>query len=126
MGKISFALGGYKLWTDENYLYYRSIYGKSFRVVKADIESVSLDESGYGKNKVKINGNGTTLANESFPKPWAHKIQDFILKEIKDIDKKNSEPKHSLNDLGKLAELKEKGIITEEEFSQKKKEILGL
>jgi hypothetical protein len=31
-----------------------------------------------------------------------------------------------LDDLEKLAELKEKGIITEEEFNAKKKQILGL
>lgn len=31
-----------------------------------------------------------------------------------------------LNDLEKLAELKDKGIITEEEFQQKKKQLLGL
>jgi hypothetical protein len=31
-----------------------------------------------------------------------------------------------LNDLEKLAELKDKGIITDEEFQQKKKQILGL
>jgi len=31
----------------------------------------------------------------------------------------------SLNDLEKLAELKEKGIITEQEFEQKKKQLLG-
>ena len=32
----------------------------------------------------------------------------------------------SLNDLEKLAELKEKGIISEQEFEQKKKQLLGL
>jgi len=33
---------------------------------------------------------------------------------------------NNLNELEKLAELKEKGIITEEEFNAKKKQILGL
>ena len=33
---------------------------------------------------------------------------------------------NNLEDLEKLAELKEKGIITEEEFQAKKKQILGL
>ncbi|OGY23707.1 MAG: hypothetical protein A2172_00070 [Candidatus Woykebacteria bacterium RBG_13_40_15] len=39
-----------------------------------------------------------------------------------------SKPKETnfLDDLSKLAELKEKGILTEEEFQQKKKQILGL
>lgn len=32
----------------------------------------------------------------------------------------------SLNDLEKLAELKEKGVVTEEEFKRKKEQLLGL
>ena len=48
-----------------------------------------------------------------------------IIEERISKDNKPSE-NTSLNDLEKLAELKEKGIITEEEFQQKKKQILGL
>jgi hypothetical protein len=36
----------------------------------------------------------------------------------------NQEPDNHISDLEKLAELKEKGIITEEEFAEKKKSIL--
>ncbi len=82
MGKLSFVFGGYKFWTDDRYLYYRSVYGKSFRVLKADIQTVSLAESGRGKNLIQIVGHGTVLAEESLPKPWAQKAQDFIFKEI--------------------------------------------
>ncbi len=35
-------------------------------------------------------------------------------------------PRSEIYDLEKLAELKEKGIISEEEFNAKKKQILGL
>ena len=38
----------------------------------------------------------------------------------------NSKPVKDYNELEKLAELKDKGIITEEEFQAKKKQILGL
>jgi len=38
----------------------------------------------------------------------------------------STQQNNSLNDLEKLAELKNKGIITEEEFTQKKKQLLGL
>lgn len=38
----------------------------------------------------------------------------------------NTPQNNPLNDLEKLAELKDKGIITDEEFQQKKKQILGL
>jgi|SRR3989338_11205323 len=39
---------------------------------------------------------------------------------------KNTVQNSNLNELEKLAELKEKGIINEEEFNTKKKQILGL
>jgi hypothetical protein len=42
------------------------------------------------------------------------------------IDKPEQSKSSYLEDLKKLAELKEKGIITEEEFQAKKKQILGL
>lgn len=48
------------------------------------------------------------------------------------IEERISEAKHSsksgshLDDLEKLAELKKKGIITDSEFNQKKKQLLGL
>jgi uncharacterized membrane protein YhaH (DUF805 family) len=38
----------------------------------------------------------------------------------------NKDKNYGLNDLEKLADLRDKGIITEEEFSAKKKDILGL
>lgn len=47
--------------------------------------------------------------------------------EPKEVIVQNTEPKLSVTDeLTKFAELKEKGIITEEEFNKKKAQILGL
>lgn len=80
---LSFALGGYRFKSDDNYISYQSMYGKSFRVLKADVETVSLDKGGLGKNIVKLNGKGTLLAEVELPKQWAEKAQDFILGEIK-------------------------------------------
>ena len=59
------------------------------------------------------------------------KSQQKVFEEIKEmVEEKTKEPKEktgsNLEDLGKLASLKEKGIITKEEFQKKKKEILGL
>lgn len=122
--KLSFGLGGYVFKADDKYVSYKSMYGKSFRVLKADIESVSLDDAGMGKNKIKINGKGTTLADVDMPKPWAEKVQEFIRGEISGSSSSSSPS--SLNELEKLSELKDKGIITEEEFQSKKKQLLGL
>ena len=53
------------------------------------------------------------------------KIKEAIEEKMRSMGK--SETKTSdLDQLEKLAELKEKGIITEEEFNAKKKQILGL
>ncbi len=79
---LSFAFGGYKFKADDRYISYQSIYGKSFRVLKADIETVSLDKGGAGKNIIRLNGKGTLLAEVEMPKPWAEKVQDFVLDEI--------------------------------------------
>lgn len=63
------------------------------------------------------------------------KQQPDFIKIKKKVDELMSQPKQStsgnsnnsdLNDLEKLAELKDKGIITEEEFAAKKKQILGI
>lgn len=122
--ELSFAMGTYKFTADNEYVSYRSPYGKSFRVLRKDIESVSLDKGGAGKNIIKVNGHGTLLAEVEMPRPWAEKIQEFIMKEALGKGKQNSASE--INDLEKLAELKKKGIITEEEFKQKKKQLLGI
>lgn len=85
--KLSFALGGYKFKSDDTFLSYQSAYGKSFRVLKKDIVGVSLDTGSLGRNKIKINGQGTLLAEVELPKHWAEKAQDFILHEIESSGK---------------------------------------
>lgn len=80
--KLTFGLYGYTLTADDKYISYKSIYGKSFRVLKSDIESVSLDQGGAGKNIVRLNGKGTALASLELPRPWAEKAQEFIQDEI--------------------------------------------
>ncbi len=50
-------------------------------------------------------------------------IQEFLAKNQKG---KNSDSSSGLSDLEKLKDLKDKGIISESEFEQKKKQILGL
>jgi len=122
--KLSFALGGYKFTANDEYVSYQSIYGKSFRVLRKDIESVSLDKGGMGKNIIKVNGRGTVLAEIELPKPWSEQAQDFIRKEA--LGGSNEHSASNVGDLEKLSELKDKGIISQEEFDRKKKQILGL
>ncbi len=123
--KLSFALGGYTFTADDQYVSYKSIYGKFFRVARKDIESVSLDKGGMGKNLIKVNGRGTTLAQLEMPKQWAEKAQEFIMNEALGGGDKQSN-NSGIGDLEKLDELRKKGVITEAEFSQKKKQLLGI
>ncbi len=122
--KLSFALGGYKFTANDEYVSYQSIYGKSFRVLRKDIESVSLDKGGMGKNVIKVNGRGTVLAEIELPKPWSEQAQDFIRKEA--LGSSQDSTTSNVGDLEKLSELKDKGIISQEEFDMKKKQILEL
>jgi hypothetical protein len=119
--KLSFALGGYTFTSDNQYLSYKSIYGKFFRVARKDIESVSLDKGGFGKNIIKINGRGTTLAQLEMSKLWAEKAQEFIMNEALG----GSQNISGVHELEILSNLKDKGIITKSEFETKKKQILG-
>lgn len=82
MAQLGFVLGSYKFKSDETWLSYRSPFGKTFRVLKKDISGVSTDDTKPGKCLLRINGNGTQLADVELPKPWAYKAQEFILKEI--------------------------------------------
>jgi hypothetical protein len=122
--KLSFGLGGYTFKSDGQFVSYQSCYGKSFRVATSDIESVSLDRGGFGKNKIKINGKGTLLAEVEMPKSWAEKVQTFITEEIQSTKNKSSSSS-VIDDLTKLAELKEKGILSDKEFEEQKKNLLS-
>lgn len=55
---------------------------------------------------------------EAYFKAWEQLIEDTRLGKNKNLN--------DLNDLEKIADLKNKGIISEEEFSAKKKQILGI
>ena len=56
----------------------------------------------------------------------AKNIIENKISKIKDSKTNNSSNYTNLDELEKLANLKEKGIITEEEFVAKKKQLLGL
>lgn len=56
-------------------------------------------------------------------------IQGFVNHVRENIGKKSDEPKYSSNsadEIKKFAELRDAGIITEEEFTEKKKQLLGI
>lgn len=76
-------------------------------------------------NKMTIQGSSDKITITAIDK----KVGQEIVNKIKELQL-STEPSNTssgtIADLEKLAELKEKGIITEEEFNAKKKQILGL
>ena len=82
MARLNLGVFGYRFKSDDRWIEYKSAYGRSARILKSDIESVSLDESKRGKVKVQVLGRGTTLASFELPKSWGYKVQDFILQQI--------------------------------------------
>lgn len=82
MARLNFGMFGYRFKADDNWISYKTAYGKSFRVLKSDIDSVSVAEGKRGRGKLRLMGHGTVLAEVELPKHWAQKAQEFVLKEI--------------------------------------------
>ena len=57
--------------------------------------------------------------------PLFEKIRDTVENRIQSVNKTDS-TNSDADELSKLADLRDKGILTEKEFQQKKKQILGL
>ena len=108
---------------------------RTIEMLLQKVESISLTQGilgrivGYGT--IVITGTGGTpqkFVNVNKPLEFRNKAQEQLSKTVEQkmisSDKMNNS--NSLIDLEKLSELKTKGIITEEEFTQKKRMMLGL
>ncbi len=76
------ALAYDKFRTDDNFLYYNSIKGKTFKVLLGDIETVTVDAQGFNRSILKVVGRGSILAEATMGTMAANKVQELILKEI--------------------------------------------
>ncbi len=98
------------------------------------IKSVS-HKIGLMRGKVKIDTGGGEKTISGIPKkyvsPFVKRVSKLLQKQRKENtssnkeEKKTSKNQSGISRLEKLAELKDKGVITEEEFKKKKKEILN-
>ena len=78
--RLSFP--GFSFVVDDNFVSYSSLNGKSFRVYKKDIETISLDTAGMGVSKMRINGKGALLAEVELASPFLKKAQEFIYENL--------------------------------------------
>lgn len=115
--RVSIELGGFGVH-NENSLPYSQITGCEVKTTMAEIPLLSK-----GAATVKIYG----LGDQKLEAPFvilkdAKKAKELIDARIG----KGTAQSSGIDDLEKLAELKDKGIITQEEFEHKKKQLLGL
>lgn len=117
--------------TDHSVIYKRGIISKkSEEIPFSKINSVNVKQSlmerslGYGDVIIMTGNdvNGIVLDNINDPQG----LKNDIMAKIHSGNGLSSEQVENTVDLEKLAEWKEKGIITSEEFEAKKKQILGL
>ena len=127
-GVKGFLLGGGSLRGDKT-IPYKSIVAVQFKksglttgyiqftLMGGSEAKKGLFESTKDENSINFQNLGNN--NDKFEE--AKKIIEERISKDSNLSEDNF-----LNDLEKLAALKEKGVVTEEEFQQKKKQILGL
>jgi len=125
-GAKGFMLGGFMLRGDKA-IPYSSIVAVQYK--KAGVMSGYLQLSLRGGSEAK---SGVTQAVKDENTVTFQLNKNKLFRELKEcIEQKIHEPQQPvagthMNDLEKLAQLKEKGVITEAEFAAKKKQLLGL
>jgi len=111
----------------------------------SDISDIKYQKSGFGAGAVILikrgtnqstiddgklfnypNGNSYGLSFKKVSNDTAQEIYDYLMGKIKEGSKGNikSDNSNVLDDLKKLSDLKDQGILTEEEFDAKKKDLL--
>lgn len=119
-----FGFGNLKVTIENEFLSWKFAMDKGSWPIK-DITSITYETSGLSA-KFSVYLGGTLAKTINIPRGSKSETN------VKEIDSflKENRPKEgtssNLDDLKKLSELKDSGIITEEEFQAKKKQILGL
>jgi len=105
------------------------IYGLKQHIIELNkVNSISGD-TGIVFGKIVVTHGSQSLKIE---KVWKHTVKPFVNRALKAIDNRNSIQTNTTNNvddkyskLEKLHELKEKGILTEEEFQKEKIKVLS-
>ena len=112
---------GFKVAVYSDRLVYRELWQKNTIPIQ-QIASVDLGMPFYGQIIIE------TAGGKKFKIPVKNSAKKKIDEAINQAKSQIGQPvkQNDLGDLEKLNELKENGIITEEEFRAKKKQILGI
>ena len=95
----------------------------AFILVKRGTNQTTVDD---GKLFNYPNGNSYGLSFQKKSLETSKEVYEHLMEKIKSASKENSKPNdtNALDDLKKLSELKDQGILSEEEFESKKKDLL--
>lgn len=77
--RIGFLGMGGKLTIENGLLKFQNPYAHTFRVPLKDIQTVSVDDIGWGKAMLKVIGHGAELAKVKLPSILANRCQEWIL-----------------------------------------------
>jgi hypothetical protein len=119
------------IWDDKIVVENRGLISKVEAVINYHQVAQVVHRRGIIQSTLEIvnTGGAENIVIEHLSVELAEKAKNLIEQKVNEIHSGKAAPAEttsSLDELPKLAELKEKGIITEEEFQQKKKQILGL
>jgi len=128
-GAKGFFLGGGSIRGDKT-IPYSSIVAVQYKKAGLTVGYLQLTLRGGSDAKAGIteatkDENTVTFASKKTGELF-WELKEFIEKKAHETQSGQSQSSNQLDDLEKLAQFKEKGIITEEEFAAKKKQILGL
>lgn len=128
-GAKGFFLGGGSIRGDKT-IPYSSIIAVQYKKAGITVGYLQLTLKGgsdakSGVTEATRDENTVTFASKKTSELfWG--LKELIEKKALEAQSGQTQAPNQLNDLEKLAQLKEKGIITEAEFTAKKKQILGL
>jgi hypothetical protein len=108
----------------------RGLISKQEAVINYAQVAEVVHHSGVLQSTIEIinTGGAKNIKVEHLSKQLAEEAKNLIEQKAREAhnDAVASAPTSSLDELRKLADLKDRGIVSEQEFEQKKKELLGL
>ena len=112
-------------------IFYDSMIGVQFKPSSAMILGYIQVETANSSSKDNFNSeNSVTFTHHKIPNEQAKAVVDFIENKIRQAKQPKvvvtQAPTSSADELGKYKSLLDQGVISQEEFDAKKKEILGL
>jgi len=122
-------------WKQEIQILENEVYGETLRVGKREkmhlsyenIAQVNITRGILTADIEIVNKGGSgNLMIKAVKKKDADKAKELIDQKRKSILNKQNSTSNSADEIKKLSELRDQGVITEEEFNAKKKEIFGL